>query len=182
MEERSSTFMATLSPVSVFCANLTLANAPFPSRAPSSRHGLLLPPPPPAAPPRGAAATAAAAAGASLLQERAAGAGRWTDPGASRLLQRAARFPGPGGAATAGRGWADGCGGYGVEAAEGAGAAGRELADVFHRFPADGLGGVDGPGALSGGPAPWRRRRWRWELLGRFAAAPVADAGRRHLP
>lgn len=107
--------------------------APFPSRAPSSRHGLLLPPPPPAASPRGA--TSAAAAGASLLQvphlnsgsvpflrlfscgkcrakipflmpvkfrqERAAGAGRWTDPGASRLLQRAARFPGPGRAATA---------------------------------------------------------------------------------
>lgn len=141
------------------------------------RHGLLLPPPSPAAPPRGGAAAAAAASGASSLQERAASAGRRTDPGALRLLQPAARLPGSGRAATAGGpGGADGRGGHGVEAAEGAGAAGRELADVVHRFPPDGLGGLDRPGALSGGPPPRRRRQRGWELLWRFAAAPAAYA------
>lgn len=36
MVARSSTFMATLSPVSVFCANLTLANVPSPIVRPTS--------------------------------------------------------------------------------------------------------------------------------------------------
>ena len=65
-----------------------------------------------------AAAAAAAATGAPFLQERAAGAGRWADPGASSLLQPAAGLPGPARAATTGgRDGAYGRGGARVEAA-----------------------------------------------------------------
>ena len=71
---------------------------------------------------------------------------------------------------------ADGSCGAWMEAAEGAGTAWGKLPDVIHRFSADGLGGVDGAGAVSGGPAPRRRRGW--ELLRRFTAAPAAHAGR----
>lgn len=53
MEERSTTFMATLSPLSVFCANFTLANVPSPIVRPTSYFPTRRSAPPPtiAAPP-----------------------------------------------------------------------------------------------------------------------------------